>query len=217
MTDPPRPQGFARRLEAGLDAASAAAAWLVLPLALLLFAQWPLRDLVGAWSRDANDAAQWIFALYVAFALRSATRARAHVTAGLAHEGAVTGWRARVARLGEAALVLPWAQFVVVAGAPSIWRSLAGLEAFPDSFNPLYFVVRGAAWLLALLVAIEAMLVLAGRRGPAGGALVVAALLAWPQLVHWADDPLPAAAPAPSEGDIERLLDDAARAGRAGR
>ena len=60
-----------------------AGAWLAVPLALLLFAQWPLRDLVGAWSRDANDAAQWIFALYVALALRAATRARAHMAAGL--------------------------------------------------------------------------------------------------------------------------------------
>jgi len=35
----------------------AAAGVLVLPLALLLFAQWPLRDLVQAHSRQANDAA----------------------------------------------------------------------------------------------------------------------------------------------------------------
>jgi hypothetical protein len=53
-------------------------------------------------------------------------------------------------------------------GAPSTWRSLLVLEAFPDSFNPLYFLIRGAAWLLALLVAAEAMLVLAGRRRPTG-------------------------------------------------
>ena len=46
-----------------------AAAALVLPLALLLFAQWPLRDLVQAHSREANDLAQIIFALYMAVAV----------------------------------------------------------------------------------------------------------------------------------------------------
>ena len=36
---------------------------LVLPLALLLLLQWPLRDGLGAYSREANDTAQAIFAL----------------------------------------------------------------------------------------------------------------------------------------------------------
>ena len=32
--------------------------WLVLPVALILFLQWPLRDFVRAWSREANDLGQ---------------------------------------------------------------------------------------------------------------------------------------------------------------
>jgi hypothetical protein len=59
-----------------LDRIANAGSWLVLPLvlplALLLFLQWPLRDVVGAGSRPANDMAQWLFALYVAVALRHA-------------------------------------------------------------------------------------------------------------------------------------------------
>ena len=39
--------------------------WLILPVVLLLFLQWPLRDLVRSYSREANDLGQWIFALYV--------------------------------------------------------------------------------------------------------------------------------------------------------
>src|SRR3954467_6673404 len=111
MPVPSRRRGFA----AAFDRVTAVGAWLVLPLALLLFAQWPLRDLVGAWSRDANDAAQWIFALYVALALRAATRARAHMAAGLARDGRRKRgrWRERMDRLGEPILVLPWALFVV--------------------------------------------------------------------------------------------------------
>src|SRR5947209_2359421 len=132
MPVPSRRRGFA----AAFDRVTAVGAWLVLPLALLLFAQWPLRDLVGAWSRDANDAAQWIFALYVALAVRAATRAREHMAAGLLLRRPPGRWRRRIARYGEAVCVLPWALFVLVAGAGPTWRSLVGLEAFPDTFNP---------------------------------------------------------------------------------
>ena len=40
---------------------------LVLPVSLLLFLQWPLREWVQAYSREANDLAQVLFALYVSF------------------------------------------------------------------------------------------------------------------------------------------------------
>ena len=150
-----RLHGVTATLTLALNRVTAAAAWLALPLAALLFLQWPLRDLVGAWSRDANDAAQWIFALYVAVALRAATRARSHVTAGFAHDD--TPWRRRLGRIGEAVCVLPWALFVLVVAAEPTWRSIVGLEAFPDTFNPLYFVVRASAWLLALGVALQAL------------------------------------------------------------
>ena len=56
-----------------------AASLLVLPLALLLFAQWPLRDWVQAHSRVANDAAQIVFALYAAVAITAASRSKTHL------------------------------------------------------------------------------------------------------------------------------------------
>ena len=155
-------QQTAAAIAAWLDRACAAAAWLVLPLALLLFAQWPLRDLVGAWSHQANDAAQWLFALYVAFALREATRRRAHLACGLPGAGRASPWRARIDRYGESLLVLPWGVFVLAVGAAPTWRSVAGLEAFPDTYDPLYFVVRVAAWLLALGLVVQALLSLLG-------------------------------------------------------
>src|SRR5689334_12500560 len=49
--------------------ACAAGLVLVLPISLLLFLQWPLRELVHAGSREANDLAQWLFALYVSLAM----------------------------------------------------------------------------------------------------------------------------------------------------
>ena len=162
-------------LAGALDRATRVAAWLVLPLAALLFAQWPLRDLVGAWSRQANDIAQWIFALYVAFAVRAATRARAHMATSLIASETRSRWRGAVDRCGEAVLVLPWAVFVLVSGAVPTWRSVVGLEAFSDTFDPLYFVIRLSAWLLALGVLLEALLVVsspadAQDRPPISGA-----------------------------------------------
>lgn len=160
MPDSLRPRAARAVLVAALDRATRLVAWLVLPLAALLFAQWPLRDLVGAYSRQANDVAQWIFALYVAFAVRAATRARAHMATSLVASGPRPPWRRAVDRCGEAVLVLPWAVFVLVSGAAPTWRSVVGLEAFSDTFDPLYFVIRASAWLLALGVLLEALLAL---------------------------------------------------------
>ena len=160
-----RPREVRAALAGALDAATRVGAWLVLPLALLLFAQWPLRDLVGAWSRQANDVAQWIFALYVAFAVRPATRAKVHMATSIDAVGPRPPWREVMSRVGEAVRVLPWAIFVLVSGAAPTWRSVVGLEAFSDTFDPLYFVIRLSAWLLALLVALEAMLVLVSLSG----------------------------------------------------
>ena len=61
--------------------------WLVLPVALILFLQWPLRDFVQWGSREANDLGQWIFALYVSLAMTFATRERAHLAVdAIAHD-----------------------------------------------------------------------------------------------------------------------------------
>jgi TRAP-type C4-dicarboxylate transport system permease small subunit len=154
----PRSSRIARALATVLDRATGAGAWLVLPLALLLFAQWPLRDLVGAGSRQANDIAQWVFAIYVALALREATRRRVHMAAGLFVGHYPPRWQRRLARFGEAIAVLPWALFVLVAAAAPTWRSIVGLEAFPDTAHPLYFLIRVAAWLLALLMLLQALI-----------------------------------------------------------
>src|SRR5690242_12708063 len=54
---------------------------LVIPLAFLLFAQWPLRDLVQSYSRETNDLAQCLFALYASIAITYATRMRSHLAA----------------------------------------------------------------------------------------------------------------------------------------
>jgi TRAP-type mannitol/chloroaromatic compound transport system permease small subunit len=137
--------------------------WLVLPVALILFLQWPLRDLVRAFSREANDLGQWIFALYVSLAMTFATRERAHLAVdAIAHDypARVRDW---IARLGALICVAPWSLFMLWTTWPIAQRSTLVLERFPDTFNPGYFLIKLAAVLLALLALVQALLDLRKR------------------------------------------------------
>ena len=143
-------------IDRALGRAMAAARWLVLPVSLLLFAQWPLRDLVQAGSRQANDLAQWVFALYVAFALTHASRLRVHLSAMSLARGYTAATRRRLEQLGGLVCILPWSLFILVTATPGVWQSLRQLEAFPDTYNPGYFLVKLAVWLLAALALLQA-------------------------------------------------------------
>ena len=139
---------------------------LVLPLAALLFAQWPLRDLVQAYSSQANDLAQILFALYMAVAVTAATREGTHLAAGHApdeHTRPPGRWRA----WALLACTGPWAVFMLWTAAPSVWQSLRHLERFGETLNPGYFVIKLALWLLVALVLIDAVLAPLRRRGSA--------------------------------------------------
>jgi TRAP-type C4-dicarboxylate transport system permease small subunit len=124
------------------------AAWTLPLLALLLCAQWPLRDGVQAGSRLANDLAQCLFALTSAVGVNCATRAGAQLAA---HPLLPRRHARHLALLSPCVLllgVLPWSLFALWSSAGLVWRSLLQLEAFPDSYNPGYFVVKLAVWLL---------------------------------------------------------------------
>ena len=131
---------------------------LVLPVSLLLFLQWPLRDLLQTYSREANDLAQLLFALYVSLAITYASRQRTHLAAdALAHHyRPVT--RARLARAGALCILVPWSAFTLYASWPIVVQSLRDLEQFPETFNPGYFVIKLALVVLALLVLLQALL-----------------------------------------------------------
>lgn len=129
---------------------------LVVPLAWLLFAQWPLREWVQAWSRQANDAAQIVFAVYVAVAITAASRANTHLAAIKTSDGAV-----RHAAVWRAGLLLacvgPWAIFMLWAAAPLIVSSVVGLERFGETLTPGFFLIKLALGLLLVLVLIDAV------------------------------------------------------------
>lgn len=130
---------------------------LAIPIVLLLFLQWPLRDAVGAGSGQANDLAQWLFALYVAVALRHADRRGAHLVSRPDLAQAGRGWLRAARLLGAPLAVLPWAVFVCWHGAPTVWRSVRSLENFPETANPGYFMVKVALLVLAGLIALQAV------------------------------------------------------------
>lgn len=151
----------ARRSDAGalMDGALAACCRAAMPLALLvtvlLFAQWPLRDAIGAGSTQANDAAQWLFAIYVAAAMCHAQRRGAHLVARPDLAPSASGLTPRWRRVGAALCVLPWAVFVVVVAAPSVLQSLMQLERFPETDHAGYFLIKLALFWMAVLLAAQ--------------------------------------------------------------
>lgn len=166
MAPPPPQQPPTPSLARWLDAGAGVAGPLALAVTVLLCLQWPLRDLVAAGSTLANDAAQALFALYVAVALRHASAREMHLVAraDLAQLGG--RWR----QVAGALAVLPWALFLLVQSAPAVWQSVRQLERFPETDNPGYFVLRLALLLLAALLALQALLDLfPPRRSPASG------------------------------------------------
>jgi len=131
---------------------------------LCLFLQWPLRELVQRFTREANDLGQIAFALLVAVSITAATRAHAHLHVDILARGYAPKTRVALQRLGIALGIAPWAVFVLIAGRNVVWSSLAALELFPDTYNAGYFLVKAALWLLALLMLIQAALDLARPR-----------------------------------------------------
>jgi len=141
----------------------AAARWLVLPVALFLFLQWPLRDFVRWGSREANDLGQWIFALYVSLAVTFATRERAHLAVDAIAHDYPARVRGAIARWGALLCVAPWALFMLWTSWPTAQRSALLLEKFADTGNAGYFLIKVAAVLLALLALVQVLLDLRKR------------------------------------------------------
>ena len=144
-------------LDRCVAAICSAARWLVLPLSLLLFLQWPLRDAVQAYSREANDAAQVLFALYVAVAITEATRRRSHLAVDAFAHAIAPRWRLRLARAAALVVLIPWSVMLLATGAGSAWQSLLALEGFPETMNPGYFAIRAAGMIVAALVLAQAI------------------------------------------------------------
>jgi TRAP-type C4-dicarboxylate transport system permease small subunit len=156
---------FIETLDRLLGRALGAVQWLALPLALLLFLQWPLRDLVHRYSTLANDIAQICFALYVAASVAAATRAGTHLAADAIAQRYTLRTRVRLRKIIAIALV-PWALFVLIASRQLVLESVALREDFSQTFNPGYFFIKLALWLMALMVLVQSLIELARPPAP---------------------------------------------------
>lgn len=137
---------------------------LVFPVIFLLFAQWPLRDLVQAGSRLANDMGQLAFGVYVATAVTAASVAGTHLACHLPgaqtdvkHSGRLGAWR----NWAVFSCVAPWAIFILVSDIDRVLRSVQLLERFPDTGHPGFFILQMAVLWMAALVLIHAVWTLA--------------------------------------------------------
>jgi len=144
-----------RFLERFVEQILAAAKWLALPIVTLLFLQWPLRTIVGLYSREANDLGQWLFALYVAASITAATRAKTHLAADTIARNYSDATRQWLARAGALLGLIPWSIIVLMTGWPIVRDSTVLLEHFPDTGNAGYFIVKIALLVLASLILIE--------------------------------------------------------------
>jgi TRAP-type mannitol/chloroaromatic compound transport system permease small subunit len=133
----------------------AAASVLVLPVSLLLFLQWPLREWLQAYSRQANDLAQALFALYVSVAITAATRHRTHLAADAFARRYPQAVRNALAKIGALLVLIPWSSFIIYATWSGVAQSVRQLEGFPETYNPGYFIVKLALLLLAVLTILQ--------------------------------------------------------------
>lgn len=159
---------MALRILAGIDATirviTRCSRPLVLPVSLLLFLQWPLRELVQAYSREANDLAQILFAIYVGVAITYATRRDAHLAIEVVAARWTASARATLTRVAAAIVLVPWSAFLLYAGWPLVAQSVRQLEGFPETFNPGYWLLKVAVALMAILVLLEAIVTVLAPR-----------------------------------------------------
>lgn len=146
------------RLESFLDRTLHAFGVLMLPLALLLFLQWPLRDVVQAYSREANDLAQIIFALYASLAITAASRRHVHLGTNVVASLYSPRLQRHLKRLASLLVLVPWSVFMLWSAWPEVWQSLRGLERFPETTNPGYFLVKVAVMILSLGILLQSLI-----------------------------------------------------------
>ena len=154
------------RIGRTLDRLLSVLKWLVVPISALLFLQWPLREVLQAYSREANDLGQILFALYAAASVAAASRAGMHLTAA----GIAGRYRPRTRRFiaiaGNLGAILPWLAFLVWTGRSMLISSVFALERFQETANPGYFVIKFALLVLAATL-LAASIAEMARRTPA--------------------------------------------------
>lgn len=140
-----------------IDAAGRGFSWLVVFVVIALFAQWPLRELVGAGHILANDFGQIahaaVFMLGVAYALRW----DAHVRLDVFYHRMPRRARALVDLAGTLAFVVPWTMIVLWFSGATTLRSVAVFEKFPETWSPGYWLFKVLLIAFAVLLLLQAV------------------------------------------------------------
>jgi TRAP-type mannitol/chloroaromatic compound transport system permease small subunit len=150
-----------RRLADGLsaivDVAGRAAAWLCLPLVLLLFLQLPLREIVHGGNNTDNDFGQIVFANLVMVGIPFAMRHDAHVRVDIFHQHFSARARAMIELVGTALFTLPWLALLGWYALPIVLNSLRQTEKFAETYTPGYFILKLGLFFFVTLVGFQAI------------------------------------------------------------
>ena len=94
----------------------------------------------------------------MSIAITYATRRHTHLATDVVAQRYSPRTRAILARFGALFVLVPWSLFILYAAWPMAARPVRQLEAFPETYNPGYFVLKIALLLAAALVLVQALL-----------------------------------------------------------
>ena len=118
-----------------------------------------------AYSLEANDLAQIIFALYIGVAITAATRQNGHLASNALARRYSEHSRRTLRRITALVVLVAWSSFMVWAAWPAALDSFRHFERFSETFNPGYFVIRSVIVLMAIAILCQG-LIDAFRRHP---------------------------------------------------
>jgi TRAP-type mannitol/chloroaromatic compound transport system permease small subunit len=133
------------------------AAWLCLPLIVLLFLQLPLREIVHAGNNTDNDFGQVIFAAFFMLGIPFAMRHDAHVRVDIFYQRLTTRQRAAIDLIGTMLFLLPWLALVGWYSLPIVLNSLFEMEKFAETYTRGYFILKLQLFFLVALVGLQAI------------------------------------------------------------
>ena len=133
------------------------AAWLCLPVIVLLFLQLPLREIVHGGNNTDNDFGQVVFAAFVMLGIPFAMRHDAHVRVDFLYQRMTARQRAAVELAGTVWFLLPWLALVGWYARPIVLNSLFEMEKFAETYTPGYFILKLQLVFFVALVAVQAI------------------------------------------------------------
>lgn len=148
---------LARAADAVTDATGRVFSWLVVFVIGALFAQWPLRELVGAGHILANDFGQLAHAAVFSIGVAYALRWDGHVRLDVLYHRMSRRARALVDLAGTLLFIVPWTLIVLWFSGATTLRSVRVLEKFPETWSPGYWLFKVLLIVFSVLLLVQAV------------------------------------------------------------